>query len=78
MTNVGRIDEGLRPFGDLIERVRIVGPLIRGVSVPAVVAFGFRGEIHPEIFAGEDLHPSASEEMERELCAELGLEAPRS
>ncbi len=78
MTNVGRIDEGLRPFGDLIERVRIVGPLIRGVSVPAVVAFGFRGEIHLEIFAGENLHPSASKEMERELCAELGLEAPRS
>lgn len=75
MTNVGRIDEGLRPFGDLIERVRIVGPLIRGVSVPAVVAFGFRGEIHLEIFAGDDLHPSAAEDTERELRAVLGLAA---
>ena len=67
MTNVGRIDDGVAAFGDAIERVRIVGPNIRGVSVPAIVAYGFRGELHLELFAPPGLGEGALDELEREL-----------
>lgn len=78
VTNVGRIDEGLRVFGDDVTGVRIVGPNIRGVPVPAVVALGFRGELHLELFAHAGLGEPALEEMEREIRDALDLPpAPR-
>lgn len=67
VTNVGRIDDGVAAFGDAIERVRIVGPNIRGVRVPAIVAYGFRGELHLELFAPPGLGEAALDELEREL-----------
>lgn len=77
-TNVGRIDAGLSAFGADIERVRVIGPNITGVRVPAVVAFGYRGELHLQLFAAPGLAASALEELESELCAALELPARSS
>lgn len=74
-TNVGRIDGGLAAFGDDIEAVRVIGPNIDGVSVPAVVAFGFRGELHLELFAPPGLAVEALDELESELRKALELGA---
>lgn len=72
-TNVGRIDDGLASFGADIERLRVIGPNIRGVTVPAVVAFGYRGELHLELFGPPGLAPAALQELEAELRAALEL-----
>jgi NRPS condensation-like uncharacterized protein len=74
-TNVGRIDDGLAAFGDDIEDVRVIGPNIEGISVPAVVAFGYRGELHLEIFGSPGLAPAAVTELEIELRDALELPA---
>lgn len=74
-TNVGRIDHGLTAFGDDIEHVHIIGPNVTGVDVPAVVAFGFRGALHLELFGAPGLAPSALHELETELLAGLELGA---
>jgi NRPS condensation-like uncharacterized protein len=74
-TNVGRIDEGLAAFGEDIERIRVVGPNIEGVPVPAVVAFGYRGELHLQLFGAPGLAPEALVELERELSEALELSA---
>ena len=74
-TNVGRIDEGLAAFGGDIESLRVIGPSMRGVSVPAVVAFGYRGELHLELFGAPGLAPAALEELETELRGALELES---
>ncbi len=73
-TNVGRLDEGLVAFGEDIERIRAIGPNIRGIDVPAVVAFGFRGELQLELFGPPGLAAEALEELERELRAALELD----
>jgi NRPS condensation-like uncharacterized protein len=73
VTNVGRIDEGLRAFGDDIEDIRILGPNIAGISTPVVVAFGFRGELHLELFAAPGIGAAGLDEMERELREALEL-----
>ncbi len=72
-TNVGRIDHGLSAFGEDIERLRIIGPNMHGVAVPAVVAFGYRGELHLELFGAPGLAPEALEELESELREALEL-----
>ena len=77
VTNVGRIDEGLRAFGEDIEDLRVIGPIIEGIDVPAVVAFGFRGRLHLELFAAPGLSPVALEELEEELRAALELPSAR-
>jgi NRPS condensation-like uncharacterized protein len=74
ITNVGRVDEGLRAFGDDIEALRIVGPNILGVPIPVVVAFGFRGELCLELFAAPGIGEHAVEEMEREILTALELD----
>ena len=73
VTNVGRIDEGLGAFGDDIEGIHLIGPIIEGVPIPAVVAFGFRGELHLELYAPEGLAPEALIELSAELRAALEL-----
>ena len=72
-TNVGRIDEGLAAFGADIESVRVIGPNIEGVTVPAVVAFGYRGELHLELFGAPGLAVEALDQLERELREALEL-----
>jgi NRPS condensation-like uncharacterized protein len=72
-TNVGRIDEGVAAFGDDIERISVVGPNIEGVPVPAVVAFGYRGELHLQLFASPGLAPEALEQLEAEILEALEL-----
>lgn len=76
-TNVGKLDHGLGPFAGDIESIRIVGPNIVGVPVPAIVAFGLRGRIHLELFAAPGLAEAALIELEQELCEALEL-PPRS
>jgi len=75
-TNVGRIDVGVEAFGDDIEAIRVVGPNIEGVPVPAVVAFGYRGELHLQLFAAPGLAPEALEQLEGEILEALELAAP--
>jgi NRPS condensation-like uncharacterized protein len=75
VTNVGKIDDGLAAFGDDIESIRVIGPQIENVPAPAVVAFGYRGELHIELFAAPDLAPTAVEELAAELREALELEA---
>ena len=72
-TNVGKIDDGLAAFGADIEDIRIIGPNIEGVAVPAVVAFGFRGALHLELFGAPGLAVEALDELERELRDALEL-----
>jgi NRPS condensation-like uncharacterized protein len=72
-TNVGRIDEGLAAFGDDIERLHVIGPNLAGVTVPAVVAFGYRGALHLELFGAAGIAPAALDELEAELRAALEL-----
>jgi NRPS condensation-like uncharacterized protein len=74
-TNVGRIDDGLTAFGDDIEDVRIIGPNIVGVKVPAVVAFGYRGALQLELFGPPGLGAEALLELETELLAALEVTA---
>jgi len=73
VTNVGRIDDGLAVFGEDVEALRIIGPTIRGASVPVVVAYGFRGGLHLELYAAPGLAPGALEEFEAELRDALEL-----
>jgi len=70
-TNVGRLDEGLSAFGADLERVSIVGPNVAGVNAPVVVAFGYRGELHLQLFAAPGLAEAALDELETELRAGL-------
>jgi len=72
-TNVGKIDDGLAAFGADIERIRIIGPNVEGVRVPAVVAFGYRGELHLELFGAPGLAIEALDELEAELREALEL-----
>lgn len=76
VTNVGRIDGGLGPLADDIVALRVVGPNIRGVQAPTLVAFGFRGRLHVELFAAPGLGEGALDAMERELHE--ALERPRA
>lgn len=73
VTNVGRVDDGLRAFGDELLRLRIVGPTIEGIDVPAVVALGFRGALHLEIYAPPGLDPAAIDELAADLRHALDL-----
>jgi NRPS condensation-like uncharacterized protein len=68
MTNVGRIDDGLSAFGDDVTAIRIVGPNHEGFPVPLVVAFGYRGELHLDLFACPGLGEPAIDELEREIA----------
>ncbi|GMV19004.1 MAG: hypothetical protein HS104_29910 [Polyangiaceae bacterium] len=72
-TNVGRIDAGLSAFGDDIESLRVIGPNVTGVRVPAVVAFGYRGELHLQLFGAPGLAALALDELEGELREALEL-----
>jgi len=76
VTNIGRLDDGLATFGEDIESVRVIGPSVRGVDVPTVVAFGFRGELHLQLFAAPGLAPAALEELESGLRRALELDEP--
>jgi NRPS condensation-like uncharacterized protein len=73
LTNVGRLDDGLAVFGDDIEALRVVGPGIDGVGAPVVVAYGFRGELHLELYSPPGLATGALEEFEAELRSALEL-----
>lgn len=73
VTNVGKVDHGLAAFGDDVERVRIIGPNVERVGVPAVVAWGLRGALHLELFGPPGLAPEAVDELGRELHEALEL-----
>ncbi len=74
-TNVGKIDHGLTAFGEDVEDVHIIGPNVKGLQTPAIVAFGFRGALHLEIFGAPGLASSGLLDLENELL--LGLELSR-
>ena len=52
---------------DEVVGLEIVGPSSWGIDVPIVVAYGFRGAVHLQLFAGPGLGPRALEELEREI-----------
>jgi NRPS condensation-like uncharacterized protein len=68
VTNVGKIDQGLAAFGADIEDLRVIGPNIEGVSVPVVVAFGFRGRLHLDLYAPRTVAAEALDELAGVLC----------
>ena len=49
LTNIGRLDAGLEVFGDDIEAVHIIGPLLEGVPMPFVCAIGFGGGLSLQV-----------------------------
>ncbi|HRI64077.1 MAG TPA: hypothetical protein PK156_07560 [Polyangium sp.] len=71
-TNVGKIDQGLGPLVDDIVDIRIVGPSIKNIAAPAIIAFGFRGSIHLELFAPPGISPQALDELENEIRQVIG------
>lgn len=73
MTNVGKLDEGLRVFGDAIEDIRVMGPKVDGVKIPVVVAFGFRGDLHLSLFSPPGLGDEALAALEGELREALEM-----
>ncbi|MBK8256318.1 MAG: hypothetical protein IPK82_27075 [Polyangiaceae bacterium] len=75
-TNVGKVDSGLGPLADDIEDVRVYGPNMIGVPAPAIVAFGFRGQLHLELFAPPGLGDEALLELERDVYTALDLPFP--
>lgn len=74
ITNVGRIDDGLAMFGDDLVGIRIVGPTTNNFPVPLVVAFGFRGELHLQLYAGPQLAASSLDELAAEILHSLSVE----
>jgi NRPS condensation-like uncharacterized protein len=71
-TNVGKLDQGLGPLANDIVDIRAVGPNIKGVSAPAIIAFGLRGRIYLELFAAPGLAAEALDELEKELRDVMG------
>lgn len=78
VTNVGRLDDGLGPFGADIEDLRVVGPNVTGISVPLVVAFGFRGALHLEVFGAPGLSEDAVRDLEGEIRRAFTIEGGAS
>jgi NRPS condensation-like uncharacterized protein len=74
ITNVGRLDDGLRAFGDDIEQLRVVGPNVHDIPIPAIVAVGFRGQLQLELLAPPGMSEAALVELEAELAAALELD----
>ncbi len=74
ITNVGRIDDGLATFGEDLVGIRIIGPTTQNLPVPLVVAFGFRGELHLQLYAGPKLAASSLDELEAEILGALRAE----
>jgi NRPS condensation-like uncharacterized protein len=72
-TNVGKLDQGLGPLLDDLVDLRAVGPNIKGVSAPAIIAFGLRGRIHLQLYAPPGLGEEALNELEIELREALTL-----
>lgn len=66
-TNVGKVDQGLGPLADDIEDIRVVGPSIKNIAAPAIIAFGFRGSIYLELFAPPGMSAAALDELETEI-----------
>jgi NRPS condensation-like uncharacterized protein len=73
VTNVGRLDEGLTPFGEDIEDIRMLGPNVEGMPIPIVVAFGYGGRLHLELLGPPGMTEAALDEFQAELCAALDL-----
>jgi NRPS condensation-like uncharacterized protein len=71
-TNVGKIDQGLGPLADDVVDIRAVGPSIKGITSPAIIAFGFRGRIILELFAPPGMSARALDELESELRDVIG------
>jgi NRPS condensation-like uncharacterized protein len=73
-TNVGKIDQGLGPLAADIEHIRVVGPSLRGISTPAIIAFGLNDRVHLELYAPPGLSEAALDELENELREVIGME----
>ncbi len=72
-TNVGKLDQGLGPLANDIVNIRAVGPNVKGISSPAIIAFGLRGQIYLELFAAPGLGAEALDELEMELRGVMGM-----
>lgn len=78
VTNVGRIDHGLRGFSEDLEAVRIVGPQLSLFPVPVVVAYGFRGRLCLSINAPPGFGGAALAELEADILRALERPDTRS
>jgi hypothetical protein len=70
---VGKLDDGLGPLANDIVDIRAVGPNIKGISSPAIIAFGLHGRIYLELFAPPGLGAKALDELESELREVIGI-----
>lgn len=45
VTNIGRLDPYVQPFGDDVTGASLVGPWLAGLRIPIIAASGFRGRV---------------------------------
>ncbi len=49
VTNIGRLDPYIQPFGDVVTGVSLVGPWLPGLRIPIIAASGFRDRVTLQI-----------------------------
>ncbi len=73
LSNVGRLDEGLAAFGQDIEDLAIIGPDMKNVAVPTVVAFGFRGQLRLLLYGAPGITRETVDHYAEEILQALEL-----
>ncbi len=73
MSNVGRLDDGLAAFGHDIEDLAVIGPDMKNIAIPAVVAFGFRGQLRLLLYGAPGIARETVDEYAHELREALEL-----
>ena len=65
LTNIGRLDDGLGPWGEHLVDVRIVGPTSRSARFAIVVASGLRGSLMLDVYSP----PTVAADVPRSVAA---------
>ncbi len=61
VTNIGKVDAYLEPFGAIVKSASVMGPFLRGICVPVVTATGFRDTLTLQI---NDLSGHTAEDLD--------------
>ncbi len=77
ITNIGNLDPYLAPWGERLQQACVVGPFLRGASLPAFTATSFRQRLTVVVDAYEPMDPGRGEDprallerLDRLLCEE--------
>jgi NRPS condensation-like uncharacterized protein len=73
LTNIGALDRALAPFGADACDASILGPFVRGLDAPVVVATGFKGSLTLHVCAAGHVAVTALDEVAAGLGDELAL-----